>query len=77
MLALGSLSFQAAPKFVFLRMTRPSAASPMVPLTNTRSPGLAPARRTMVPSGTLPNMAMEIVIGPGVRSVSPPNSGQP
>ena len=31
----------------------------------------------MVPSGTLPNMAMEIVIGPGVRSVSPPNSGQP
>ena len=31
----------------------------------------------MVPSGTLPNMAMEIVTGPGVRSVSPPNSGQP
>src|ERR1039457_6294211 len=49
----------------------------MVPLTNTRSPTWAPARRTMVPSGTLPNMAMEIVIGPGVRSVSPPNSGQP
>ena len=48
----------------------------MVPLTNTRSPGLAPARRTMVPSGTLPNMAIEIVTGPGVRSVSPPNSGQ-
>ena len=48
-----------------------------VPVTNTRSPGLAPARRTMVPSGTLPNMAIEIVIGPGVRSVSPPNSGQP
>ena len=58
-------------------MTRPSAASPIEPLTKTRSPGLAPARRTMVPSGTLPNMAMEIVIGPGVRSVSPPNSGQP
>src|SRR5450830_1509240 len=48
----------------------------MVPLTNTRSPGLAPARRTMVPSGTLPNMAIAIVTGPGVRSVSPPNSGQ-
>ncbi len=49
----------------------------MLPLTNTRSPGLAPARRTMVPSGTLPNIAIEIVIGPGVRSVSPPNKGQP
>src|SRR5450631_4941735 len=49
----------------------------MVPLTNTRSPAWAPARRTMVPSNTLPNMAMETVTGPGVRSVSPPNSGQP
>ena len=49
----------------------------MVPLTKTRSPALAPARRTMVPSGTLPNMAIETVIGPGVRSVSPPNNGQP
>ena len=36
----------------------------MVPVTNTRSPGLAPARRTMVPSGTLPNIAIEIVTGP-------------
>src|SRR5262245_34878143 len=55
----------------------PSAASPIVPLTKTRSPGLAPARRTIVPSGTLPNMAIETITGPGVRSVSPPNSGQP
>src|SRR5262245_31704934 len=49
----------------------------MVPLIYTRSPGLAPARRTIVPSMTLPIMAIEIVSGPGVRSVSPPNSGQP
>ncbi len=28
-----------------------------------------------LPSGTLPNMAIEIVTGPGVRTVSPPNSG--
>src|SRR5262245_3271073 len=49
----------------------------MVPLIYTRSPGLAPARRTIAPWGTLPIMAIEIVTGPGVRSVSPPNSGQP
>src|SRR5581483_2247289 len=55
----------------------PSAASPIVPVTNTLSPTFAPARRTIVPAGTLPNIAIEIVTGPGVRSVSPPNNGQP
>ena len=69
----GSSNFQRLP----LRIITPSAASPIVPVTKTRSPALAPARRTIVPSGTVPNMAMETTIGPGVRSVSPPNSGQP
>ena len=31
----------------------------------------------MVPCGSVPKAAIEIVTGPGVRSVSPPNSGQP
>ena len=58
------------------RMSRPSAASPIVPVTTTRSPGRAPARRTILPCGTAPSTAIDIVIGPAVRSVSPPNSGQ-
>ncbi len=40
-------------------------------------PARAPARRTILPCGTAPNTAIEIVIGPGVRTVSPPSSGQP
>src|SRR6516165_7545170 len=58
-------------------MSRPSAASPIVPLTTTRSPGPAPRRRTILPDGTCPNAEIETMIGPGVETVSPPNSGQP
>jgi hypothetical protein len=47
-----------------------------VPLTNTWSPAFAPARRTMVPLGSVPIAAIEIEIGPGVESVSPPSNGQ-
>ena len=39
------------------------------------SPGLAVERRTMRPSGTLPKVATDTMIGPGERTVSPPNSG--
>ena len=59
------------------RSNSPSAASPIVPVTTTRSPGAAPARRTILPCGTAPNAAIEIVTGPGVRTVSPPSNGQP
>jgi hypothetical protein len=55
----------------------PSAASPIVPVTTTRSPARAPARRTMVPRGTVPEAAIVTATRPGVRSVSPPSSGQP
>ena len=63
-----------APPF---RISRPSAASPIVPVTTTRSPGLAPLRRTILPGGTRPNAVTEIISGPGVETVSPPSSGQP
>src|SRR6476660_9396000 len=58
-------------------MSRPSAASPIVPVTTTRSPGFAPLRRTILPGGTRPNAVIEIIRGPGVETVSPPSSGQP
>jgi len=35
----------------------------------------APLRFTMVPCGSVPNAEIEIEIGPGVESVSPPSSG--
>jgi len=57
------------------RTRRPSAASAIVPVTTTRSPGLAPLRRIIFPWKTAPRAAIEIVIGPGVRSVSPPSRG--
>ena len=60
-----------------LRISRPSAASPIVPVTTTRSPGLAPLRWTILPAGTRPNAVIEIISGPGVETVSPPSSGQP
>ena len=63
-----------APPF---RISRPSAASPIVPVTTTRSPGLAPLRWTILPGGTRPNAVIEIISGPGVETVSPPSSGQP
>ena len=47
----------------------------MLPVTKIRSPGFAPARRTIVPFGTKPTIATETMTGPGVRSVSPPNNG--
>ena len=59
------------------RNNKPNAASPIVPVTTTRSPALAPARRNILPCGTAPSAAIETVIGPPVRSVSPPKSGQP
>ena len=59
------------------RISRPSAASPIVPVTTMRSPGLAPLRRTIPPAGTRPNAVIEIISGPGVETVSPPSSGQP
>ena len=34
-------------------------------------------RRTIVPCGTVPKAVIETESGPGVRSVSPPKSGQP
>ena len=40
-------------------------------------PACAPARCTMVPCGSVPNAVIETVTGPGVRTVSPPSSGQP
>ena len=49
----------------------------MVPVTTTQSPASAPARRTMAPAGTVPNAVTVRVSGPGVRTVSPPNSGKP
>src|SRR6516164_4375248 len=58
-------------------MSRPIAASPMVPVTITRSPGLAPVRGTICPAGTRPKAVIETVSGPGVDTVSPPSSGQP
>ena len=47
----------------------------MLPVTKTLSPALAPARLTIMPSGTLPNMATDTITGPGERTVSPPNNG--
>ena len=49
------------------RSSSPSAASPIVPVTTMRSPALAPVRRTILPCGTAPKAAIDIVIGPGVR----------
>src|SRR5688500_10624950 len=49
----------------------------MVPVTMIASPARAPARLTMVPVGNEPSIAIEMVSGPEVRSVSPPSSGQP
>ena len=45
----------------------PSAASPMVPLTATRSPGLAVERRSSWPVATLPKAVSDKVSGPGRR----------
>src|SRR3984893_3106058 len=59
------------------RISRPSEASPIVPVAMTRSPGFAPLRRTILPDGTRPNAVIEIITGPGVETVSPPSSGQP
>src|SRR5262249_56167763 len=59
------------------RNCNPNAASPIVPVTTTRSPAWAPVRRNILPCGTAPSAAIEIVIGPPVRSVSPPKRGQP
>src|SRR5436305_1236358 len=70
-------SASAAAIGTLLRISRPRAASPIVPVTMTRSPGFAPLRRTILPAGTRPNAAIEIVSGPGVETVSPPSSGQP
>ncbi len=60
------------------RNFNPSAASPIVPVTKIRSPALAPLRmHHAAVRHSVPNAAIETVTGPGVRSVSPPNSGQP
>ena len=52
--------------------SRPSAPSPMVPLTMTRSPAAAPARLSAIPDGTVPNSVAPSVSMPGVDTVSPP-----
>ena len=39
--------------------------------------GLGAAARTILPAGTRPNAVIEIISGPGVETVSPPNNGQP
>ena len=56
---------------------RPSQPSPIGPLTCTKSPSRAPARRTMVPAATQPSMVAPTVSGPGVATVSPPKSLRP
>ncbi len=49
---------------------RPSAASPRVPVTQTRSPTCAPSRRSAAPAGTKPMAVIVMLKGP--RVVSPP-----
>ena len=56
--------------------TATTVATDLPDQITTRSPGRAPVRGTRVPRGSVPNAAIDIVTGPGVRSVSPPNSGQ-
>ncbi len=56
--------------------SRPSAASPIVPVTRIRSPGRAPVRLTIRPGGTRPKAVIEIICGPGVDTVSPPCCAQ-
>ena len=59
-----------------LRSFRPKAASPMVPVTQIRSPAWAVVRRTIRPVGTSPTAVTDRVSGPFVFTVSPPRSGQ-
>ena len=47
------------------RSSTPSAASPIVPVTTTWSPGLAVERRTILPCGTAPKAAIETDDRPG------------
>ena len=51
-------------------------ASPIVPVTTTRSPGFAPLRWTIF-LGEAPERRDRDHVGPGVDTVSPPSSGQP
>ena len=55
---------------------RPSAASPMVPVTQIDVARAAVVRSTMRPAGTSPNAVTARSAGRGVRTVSPPSSGQ-
>ena len=66
-----------APAFGSCRSVKPSAASPIEPVTNSTSPARAPLRRTMVPLGSVPTAVIDTDKGPGVWSVSPPSKGQP
>ena len=73
---MASVSRQRCARFASRRSRTPSAESPIVPVTTMLSPALAVERRTMAPFGTTPNAVIDTAIGPGVRSVSPPRSGQ-
>ena len=57
------------------RTLRPSAASPIVPVTYRRSPGLTPVRLGIRPCATAPIAVTLSVNGPGVATVSPPRRG--
>jgi hypothetical protein len=61
----------------FRNTRKPSAPSPSVPDTQTRSPGRAPPRRSAAPGATVPRMVSENVAGPGVDTVSPPRAWTP
>ena len=56
---------------------RPRKASPIVPETQTRSPGLAPPRRISLPSATSPIAVRVSDTGPGVEVESPPSRRMP
>src|SRR5579884_582497 len=51
----------------------PSAASPIVPETQMRSPGRAPLRRIAAPAATSPSAVSDNTAGPGVATESPPS----
>ncbi len=58
--------------------SRPSAPSPIVPVTKSRSPARAPARAEAAPMrATRPKAVTVTVSGPGVVTVSPPLSTMP
>ncbi len=55
----------------------PRKASPIVPLTQIRSPGLAPLRRISAPTATSPIAVSDSTAGPEVATESPPRRSTP